>query len=394
MRCFLPGLLWLWLPSLAQADLPPASVPPGLVSNPIAWLCLGVFCLAYLAVMLEDVLDLRKSKPMLLGAAVIWILIALLNRQLGILPERAARLLRADLVEYAELLLFLLVSTAYVNILDERAFFKVLCCRITAWEISYRSLFWLLGWLSFLLSTVVNNLTTALTVGAVTLMLGQGNVRFISLTVLGAVIAANAGGACSPFGDITTLMVWQREKLSFTQFFPLFLPAVVNFLVPALCLHWAVPRGVPSFPASGPISTKRGAWVILGLFFVTIAIAVLFEQALSLPPYLGMMTGLSLLMFYAYHLEKRHPEESFNIFHQLREIEWDTLLFFFGVVFAVGGLRYLGYLALASREIYTSLGPTAANVLIGLLSAVVDNVPVMLAVLHMDPHWIASSGNW
>ncbi|BCX82058.1 hypothetical protein MIT9_P1640 [Methylomarinovum caldicuralii] len=378
-------LLSLCLPSLAWAthEMPPLKMP--LVDHPVALACVAIFAFAYVLVMLEDVLELRKSKPILLAAAVIWVLISLLDRHLGILPARARYVLRAELVEYAELFLFLLVATVYVNLLDERGLFKMLCCRIASRRIDYRSLFWMLGWISFLLSTVVNNLTTALIVATVTLMIGRDNPRFIALTCLSAVIASNAGGAFSPFGDITTLMVWQQDKLDFVQFFPLFLPALMNFLVPALCLHWAVPKGVPPYPEVCELGTRRGTWIILALFFTTILIAVVFEQVFELPPYLGMMAGLALLMFYAYHMERRHPDESFDIFHQMRTVEWDTLLFFFGVVFAVGGLRYLGYLALASKKIYTDLGPDIANILVGFLSAVVDNVPVMLAVLQMEP---------
>ncbi len=376
-------LLSASLPLPAREVVEPA--PVSLVAHPLALACLAVFVLAYVLVMLEDVIELRKSKPILLASAFIWILISLLDQQLGILPERAKHVLRADLVEYAELFLFLLVATAYVNLLDERGFFRMLCCRISARRIDYRSLFWMMGWLSFLLSTVVNNLTTALIVATVTLMIGRDSPRFITITCLAAVIASNAGGAFSPFGDITTLMVWQHEKLSFTQFFPLFLPSLINFLIPALCLHWAVPKGIPPYPEVCLTATKRGTKIILFLFFATILIAVAFEQAFDLPPYLGMMAGLALLMFYAYQMERRHPQDSFDIFHQLRAVEWDTLLFFFGVVFAVGGLRYLGYLALASEKIYAGLGPDYANVLVGFLSAVVDNVPVMLAVLQMNP---------
>ncbi|GAB6066913.1 sodium:proton antiporter NhaD [Methylothermus subterraneus] len=375
------GLICLGLPTVAAAQ----TLPADLTGHPVALVCLGLFAAAYLAVMLEEVIDLHKSKPMLLAAALIWIGISLLDRQLGIPPEQSRRILRSELVEYAELFLFLLVSTTFINALDERRLFKALCAWLIRHRLGYRQLFWVMGGVTFCLSTVVNNLTTALIVGTVVLTVGRDNPRFVAASCLLAVIAANAGGACSPFGDITSLMVWQDHRLSALQFFPLFLPAVVNFLVPALGLQFAIPKGTSRLAEQEAITLKPGAWTILGLFFLTIAIAILYEQLFDLPAYLGMMTGLACLMFYAYLLERRTRASSMDIFHQIREVEWDTLLFFFGVVFAVGGLRYLGYLTLASHWFYQGMGPTVANILVGFLSAVVDNVPVMLAVLHMEP---------
>jgi len=180
-------------------------------------------------------------------------------------------------------------------------------------------------------------------------------------------------------------MEWQDDKVDFGQFFPLFLPALVNFLIPALCMHWAIPPGSPPLVEKTSLKLKSGSWLILALFLLSIAIAILFEQFLSLPPYLGMMMGLSFLMLLCYHQQRTRNNEGFDLFRQVRDVEWDTLLFFFGVVFAVGGLRYLGYLGLASHAIYENLGPTTANIIVGVMSAIVDNVPVMLAVLHMDP---------
>lgn len=378
----LVGLSYLLLPSFAWAG--EIANRPDLTTAPLALVCLGLFALAYLVVMLEEVIDLHKSKPMLLGAAIIWVMISLLNRELGISAEHIHRILRVELVEYAELFLFLLASTTYINALDERNTFKALCAWLIRHQLGYRQLFWVIAIVTFFLSTVVNNLTCALVVGTVVLAVGRDNPKFIASSCLIAVVAANAGGACSPFGDITSLMVWQDQKLDFVQFFPLFFPALANLLVPALGLHFAIPKGAPILKEQDTVTLKPGAWTILVLFFLTILIAVLYEQVFELPAYLGMMTGLACLMFHAYWRQRRLGQPC-DIFHQIREIEWDTLLFFFGVVFAVGGLRYLGYLSLASHLLYEGLGPTAANVLVGFLSAVVDNIPLMLAVLHMEP---------
>lgn len=386
MHRLLLALLVLMAPMSLLAKEAHGLSPSNLIDTPIAWICLGLFVFAYILVMLEEVISMEKSKPLLFTSALIWVLISVLSQRSGIPETQVKAFLRAELVEYAELFLFLLVATAYVNVLDDRNTFKVLCGWLARRGMSYRALFWVLSVLTFFLSTIVNNLTTVLIVSSVVLMIGRSSPRFITLTCLVTVIASNAGGSFSPFGDITTLMVWQDDKVNFFQFFPLMVPALVNFLIPAFCAHWAIPAGSPEIPKGcASISLKKGTWIICALFIFTIIIAIVFEQLFFLPPYLGMMAGLAFLLLYSYHLDRFCPDQSFDIFRQMRDVEWDTLLFFFGVVFAVGGLRFLGFLTLASHEIYHGLGPTSANVIVGLLSAVVDNIPVMLAVLHMEP---------
>jgi Na+/H+ antiporter NhaD/arsenite permease-like protein len=225
--------------------------------------------------------------------------------------------------------------------------------------------------------------------GAVVLSVGAGNPKFVAVACVNIVVAANAGGAFSPFGDITTLMVWQRGNATFFEFFSLFLPAVVNYVVPATIMSFAVPDEHPH-TESDKIQLKRGAFTICFLFLCTIATAVSFEQFLHLPPFLGMMTGMSYLFFYSYYI-KMTSEEShedftqFNIFNKVAQAEWDTLFFFFGVIFCVGGLGLIGYLEIMSTYFYDGWGATNANIAMGVISAVIDNIPVMFAILTMNP---------
>jgi Na+/H+ antiporter NhaD/arsenite permease-like protein len=133
------------------------------------------------------------------------------------------------------------------------------------------------------------------------------------------------------------------------------------------------------------------------LFGATIATAVSFKSFFSLPPALGMMLGLGYLQVYAYILQRssrRHgnTDMALDSFREMRRVEWDTLLFFFGMIFAVGGLGVAGYLALLSNHLYVGIGPTYANIAIGILGAAFDNIPLMFAVLTMDPDM--SSGQW
>jgi Na+/H+ antiporter NhaD/arsenite permease-like protein len=268
----------------------------------------------------------------------------------------------------------------------------------------YRKLFLMTGTIAFFMSPIADNLTTALLMCAVVMAVGGSNRKFIGLACINIVIAANAGGAFSPFGDITTLMVWQKGVVEFGAFFNLFVPSVVNYLVPAAIMVWAVPNVRPDV-GDDSVEMKRGARSTIVLFFLTIATAVSFHNFLGMPPVIGMLTGLGYLQFFGYYLKKTSHKDVpngngegqigtpvFNIFSHIARAEWDTLLFFYGVVLCVGGLGFIGYLGMASELMYGQWGATWANVSVGVLSAIVDNIPVMFAVLSMNPDM--SIGQW
>jgi len=345
-----------------------------------------VFLVAYGFVMTEEFTHLRKSKPVIFAAAVIWGHVAILAHDAGVSGEELHKAFEHDLKEYAELMLFLLVAMTYINAMAERNVFEALRSWLIRKQFGYKQLFWITGAITFFLSAVADNLTAALLVGAVVMAVGADNEKFVSIGFVNLVIAANAGGAFCPFGDITTLMVWQAGYAEFFDFFKLFIPSVVNYVVPAFFMAQAVPNGQPEATDEAAVQLKPGAFQVCGLFLLTIMSAVSFKQFLHLPPFMGMMLGLSVLMLYGYSLKVRYTVEGskFDIFNKVKEAEWDTLLFFFGVVFAVGGLGYIGYLELLSGAMYDGLGATTANILVGIISAIVDNIPVMFAVLNMN----------
>jgi Na+/H+ antiporter NhaD/arsenite permease-like protein len=256
----------------------------------------------------------------------------------------------------------------------------------------------------------------------VAISVGGTNYRFIALACINIVIAANAGGAFSPFGDITTLMVWQRGHVEFAEFFALFLPSVVNWLVTAGLLSFGLRSGQPD-PVHEEAHLKHGALIVVGLFILTISMAVSMHNFLHLPPVIGMMTGLGFLKLFGYYLAGYYAKKSdrdevprsasedsalgseafhrvgekktggqYDIYASLQKAEWDTLMFFYGVILCVGGLGAFGYLAIGSELMYTDLGPTVSNILVGVASALIDNIPVMFAVLAMDPEM--SQGQW
>lgn len=390
-----------------------ASGPQHLDATSTLWgyLAVFVFVIAYLVVVGEERLQLRKSKPMLIGAGLIWLLVGIVS------PDSAAtkQAFSTNFLDFTELMLFLLVAMTYINAMEERRTFDALRSWMVQKGFSYRTLFWLTGVMAFFISPVADNLTTALLMCAVVLKVAEGQGKFIAMCCINIVVAANAGGAFSPFGDITTLMVWQAGRVEFLEFFDLFLPAVLNFAVPALIMNFFIPAGRPA-AISDNVVLKRGARRIIALFLLTIVTAVLGHQFLGLPPVFGMMVGLGYLQFFGYFLratlpsslekkrktaEEKKDEEAlkylgsvvpFDIFKNVARSEWDTLLFFYGVVMCVGGLGYLGYLQLVSTVLFDGLGATWAAVGIGIISAIVDNIPVMFAVLEMNP--ALSHGHW
>jgi NhaD family Na+/H+ antiporter len=369
---------------------------------------LTIFVIAYVFVIGEEFIHIRKSKPMLLAAGIIWIALGWIYTNHGV-PSEAEEAFNHNLLEYAQLLLFLLVAMTYINAMEERGIFD----RIRLWMLSkgmsLRSLFWLTGILAFLISSFANNLTTAMLMCAIVLKVAHDNPKFINIACINIVVAANAGGVFSPFGDITTLMIWQAGLVKFEQFIVLFLPAVVNFMVPALIMSLFISNSKNAPLLDHDVTIKRGAKRIILLFFFTIATAVLCHSWLSMPPVLGMMLGLGYLQLLGFYLRftlpkslqkkrdiaERNNDEAalkklgnivpFDVFEKISRAEWDTLLFFYGVVMCVGGLGFMGYLAYVSEAMYTNWEPLYANILVGVLSAIIDNIPVVFAVLSMAP---------
>jgi Na+/H+ antiporter NhaD/arsenite permease-like protein len=375
------------------------------VSSWIGPTILVIFCVTYALVFAEEKLHLRKSKPVMVAAGLIWILVAIAFHHDGRAPQASVEL-RNVLLEYAELFLFLLSAMSFVNAMVERNVFEVLRTRLTALRLSVRGIFWITGTIAFFLSPIADNLTTALVMGTVVISSLRHSKKATVGALVSVVVAANAGGAFSPFGDITTLMIWQKGLVHFGEFFALFLPALVSWLVPAALISLTLP-GRMSDVIEQKAVLRKGAYIVAGLFLVTIFGTILLDHFLHLPPFLGMMMGLGILNFYSYFLHSAEArllaneqgnsthqspmdagwqaKKPFDIFGILEKVEWDTLLFFYGIMFCVGGIGALGYLEGLSKILYTGLGSTTANILVGLFSAVVDNIPLTFAVITMNP---------
>jgi len=352
----------------------------------VGFLDLAVFVIAYLLVATEEKYEINKAKPALFAGTFMFMMIgvyyALNHLDPAPLHEEMTKLIE----EIAEIYFFLFVAMTYIETLIERGVFDALKYKLVSRGFSYKKLFWLTGLLAFFISPVADNLTTALILSTVLFTIDKSNRAFLVAGAINIVVAANAGGAWSPFGDITTLMAWTAGKGEFIDFLYLFVPSIAGWVLTAWLLSFYVPDGEPHFNAATtevPV-IKDGGMAVVWLGAFTIFIAVIGHQFFHFPAMWGMMFGLSLLKLYSYSLAKRKNRVGFDVFVNMKKVENDTLLFFFGILSAVGALHYLGYLHYV-HHLYNLVGPTAANVGVGFISAIIDNVPVMSAILKSSP---------
>lgn len=403
---FIAFALIVLFPALSFAQETNIAIQLDLKDHFIGYLAIAFTVMAYALAMTEDLHQLSKAKPMVLGSGLIWVSIFIYYRvEFGAAKDVAAAF-QSNLTAYAELFLFITVSMTFLNTMTERGVFDALRIVLANRQYSYRKLFWITGVLAFVLSLVISSLTVGLLMGYIILVIGKDNPKFVGLAGLNAVIAANAGGTMSPLGGISTFFVWQQNMLHFSQFFNLTLPCMVNFLVPACIMHFSVTKGAPIFPKETPV-LKRGSKRVIFIFILTFSITISTNVFLDMPAITGMMFGLALLQFFAYFLTKTEklphfliPEtqntidskKGFDVFKCIAGVDWDTLLFFYGAMMIVGALSFLGYLDAMAHYLFTQISPTLANIMIGLASSSIDNGTLMFAVLNMHPPF--PTGQW
>ena len=351
----------------------------------VGWLALAIFVVAYYLIATEEQYEINKAKPALFAGTSMFMVIGIYYAFNGLNPDPLHEEMVKLVEEIAEIYFFLFVAMTYIETLIERGVFDALKFSLVSKGYSYRKLFWLTGLLAFFISPVADNLTTALILSTVLFTIDKTNRDFLVAGAINIVVAANAGGAWSPFGDITTLMAWTAGKAEFIDFLTLFVPSIAGWVLTAWLLSLFVPKGEPHFNAETEFKPviKQGGMTVVWLGAFTIFIAVMGHQFFHFPAMWGMMFGLSLLKLYSYQLNRKSAE-GFDIFLSMKKVENDTLLFFFGILSAVGALHYLGFLNYI-HHLYELVGPTAANIGVGFISAIIDNVPVMSAILKSSP---------
>ncbi|MFM6990531.1 MAG: sodium:proton antiporter NhaD [Rhodoferax sp.] len=345
-----------------------------------------LFVAAYLAIALEGPLKINKSATALLGAGVLWIVY-------GLLAGDAARVnlqLSESLVGTAQIVFFLIAAMAIVEVIDAHDGFELLTTAIQTRRLS--TLMWLVGLFTFFLSSILDNLTT--TIVMLSLMKRLLGDRQDRLTFAGLiVIAANAGGAWSPIGDVTTTMLWiggQVTSLAIMQ--SVFLASIVNLLVPLSAAAWmAGTRSVvapPKADAGDALPTSPlERTVVLSLGLASMVLVPAFKSLTHLPPFMGLLLGLGLLWLVADLLHRRKDDDHkrhLTLVSALARIDMGSIVFFIGILLAVAALEHGHVLASLARWLEATVGRLDLIVLaIGLASAVVDNVPLVAASMGM-----------
>lgn len=351
-----------------------------------------VFIVAYLAIALEHPIQLHKTASALLGAAVCWAIYALFGHD----AQEVHHHLVETLSEAAGIIVFLMGAMTIVEIVDAHGGFSIITDRITTRNL--RTLLWIIAWVTFFLSSVLDNLTTTIVmVSLIRKLLAKHEDRLIFAGMI--VIAANAGGAWSPIGDVTTTMLWIGGQISASAIVTgVFIPSVLNLIVPLLILSIWV-KGVAEMVsgsginqdghslghAAGATSSEKNLVFFMGvgaLVFVPI-----FKTITHLPPWMGILFGLGTLWAVVEFLHRNKAETAsshLGVASALRRIDMPSVLFFLGILLAVGSLQAIGQLALAATWLNEHVGNLSGIVmLIGVLSAIVDNVPLVAASMGM-----------
>lgn len=345
-----------------------------------------VFVIAYAAIALEHPLNVNKSASALLGAGLLWTIYAVMTGDVALVEEQLGH----SLVDIAQIVFFLMGAMTIVEVIDSHDGFEVVTSRIRTTRLP--SLMWFIGIVTFFLSAVLDNLTTTIVmVSLVQKLLARRDDRLFFACIV--VIAANAGGAWSPIGDVTTTMLWiggQITSMAIIQ--GVFLASAVNLVVPLLVVTWLIRgREVIAPEASAKAAQgdctqfERNLMFFLGLG-VLIAVPA-FKTITHLPPFMGILFGLGLLWLAGDLVHKHKDEETrqtLTIGHALSRIDLSSLVFFIGILLAVAILEHTQLLASLARWLDASVGRLDVIVtLIGLVSAIVDNVPIVAAAMGM-----------
>jgi Na+/H+ antiporter NhaD/arsenite permease-like protein len=345
-----------------------------------------VFVIAYAAIALEHTVHVNKSASALIGAGLLWTIYAL---ALGN-PELVEEQLGHSLVETAQIVFFLMGAMTIVEVIDAHNGFDVVTSRIRTTQLT--SLMWLISAVTFFLSAILDNLTTTIVmVSLVQKLLDKHDDRLFFACIV--VIAANAGGAWSPIGDVTTTMLWIGGQITSLAIIEgVFLASVVNAVVPLLVVAWFL-RGRPVVPRAAAANTadvtttefERNLMFCLGLGILVAVPA--FKTITHLPPFVGVMFGLGILWLVGDLVHRNKDEQArrpLTLVHALSRIDLGSLVFFIGILLSVATLQHTGILTALAQGLDASVGRLdVIVVLIGLVSAVVDNVPIVAAAMGM-----------
>ncbi|MCB8748684.1 sodium:proton antiporter NhaD [Rhodoferax sp. U2-2l] len=346
-----------------------------------------VFVLAYAAIALEHPIKINKSASALIGAGLLWTIYALASGDSGLVGEH----LSESLMGTAQIVFFLMGAMTIVEVVDAHNGFEVITSRIKTTKLS--TLMWMVGFVSFFLSAILDNLTTTIVmVSLMKKLLDKRDDRLFFAGII--VIAANAGGAWTPIGDVTTTMLWIGGQITALNIMKeLFIPSMINLLVP-LAVTAFILKGKPVVSPVGGGAARKGMASTDAerniMFFLGLAILVavpVFKTMTHLPPFMGILFGLGILWLVGDLLHRNKADEDkdhFTLVHALSKIDMGSIVFFIGILLAVATLEHTHILGSLATWLDNTVGRQDIIVLIiGLVSAVVDNVPLVAASMGM-----------
>ena len=349
-------------------------------------LMLAIFIAAYAAIALEHPIKINKSATALLAAGLLWTLYAVASGNHHVVSEQLGQSLTAT----AQIVFFLMGAMTIVEVVDAHNGFEVITSRIKTTRQS--SLMWLVGFVTFFLSSVLDNLTTTIVmISLMKKLIGKDEDRLFFAGMI--VVAANAGGAWTPIGDVTTTMLWiggQITTLAIIQ--GVIVPALINLIVPLLVCSYLL-RGKNIVPpahteqTNGILTTRFDKNLMFCLGIGCLVAVPVFKAATGLPPFMGILLGLGLLWVvgdFALRNKKDGDKEPLTLVHALKNIDMSSVVFFIGVLLAVAALEHTHILSALAVWLDQTIGRLDIIVVaIGLLSAIVDNVPLVAASMGM-----------
>lgn len=352
-----------------------------------AEIIVGLLVVAYLFFMTEPYHLINKAEISMVAGALTFFFIGVYSYFFSYRVGELHGFMEGSLGSVLELVLFLWISMIFIEFLIERQVFDALRDWIFSKRLTYRQIYWFIGLFGFFLSAVVNNLTTALILAAVIVSVDNKNKDFMTASAVSAVVASNAGGVWSAFGDVTSLMAWNAAKASFFDFFYLFPACFMGWLFTAVLMLAYIPKGYPKRQENAaPAKIQKGGCVGIFLGLISLVLAVAGQAFFDMPTVWGMLTGLAFFLLYG-ELNKKSgifDENQGYAYRFVRNIDFQTLFFFIGILTAVDGLSFLRQLDVVAR-LYDRIEPSVVNSLIGLVSALIDNVPVLQVILSASP---------
>jgi Na+/H+ antiporter NhaD/arsenite permease-like protein len=345
-----------------------------------------IFILAYAAIALEHPLKINKSASALIGAGLLWTIYALYSNDPHLINEE----LGESLMGTAQIVFFLMGAMTIVEVIDAHNGFEVITSRITTTKLS--NLLWMVIWVTFFLSAILDNLTaTIVMVSLMRKLLDQREDRVFFAGMI--VIAANAGGAWSPIGDVTTTMLWIGGQITAVEIMKgLILPSIVNLLVPLIVVSFMFGKRKVIAPekSSGIHLGETTAFERNTMFFFGLAILICvpaFKAITHLPPFMGILFGLGILWLVGDVIHRRKDEVEKNhltLVSALTRIDMSAIVFFIGILLAVATLEHTHVLASLAQWLDNTIGRQDLIIMvIGVASAVVDNVPLVAASMGM-----------